>query len=63
MATTTVDCPHCGARTTVDLAPTRQVERTTVSRTAVGILSKGNLMSTTCPDGHRFYVKYSESTP
>lgn len=57
----TVTCPHCGARTTVTVADTKTVEQTTVSRTAVGILPKPNLLAASCPDGHRFYIKYSVS--
>lgn len=55
---TEVTCPHCGATAVVSLDANKEVERTTPSRMAVGILPKPNVTAVTCPEGHRFYVEY-----
>lgn len=60
MPAETVECPHRTASTAVEIDSTKDVEHTTVSRTAVGVLPKGNLESATCPEGHGFYLKLSE---
>jgi hypothetical protein len=58
-ATATVACPHCGTDTKATVGADREVTDVTTSREFVyNVLEKSSLTSTTCPDGHRFYVEH-----